>query len=86
MAAPRGLAGSAFCLLKAAGVRNYSIYMWEGGHEFGFLECDDWTAVQSYLGKSEMMQKWETFMADYLATPVEPGKGLRLLEEVFRLE
>ena len=72
--------------LKAAGIRNYSLYLWEAGHEFGVLECDDWLEVQRILGESPVMGKWEAFMTDYLATPVEPGRGLRVLEEVFRLE
>lgn len=72
--------------LKSAGIRDYSIYMWEGGHEFGVLECDDWAETQRRLGASEVMQRWEMFMADYLATPVEPGHGPALLEEIFRLD
>lgn len=71
--------------LKAAGIRNYSIYYWRAGHEFGFLECDDWAAVQARLAASAVVQRWETFMADFLATPVQPGRGPELLEEVFRL-
>lgn len=72
--------------LKAAGIRDYSLYLWEHGHEFGVLECDDWDAVQRRLGGSEVMARWETFMAGFLATPVVPGKGPELLEEVFRLD
>ena len=72
--------------LKSAGIRNYSLYQWQEGHEFGVLECDDWAETQRLLGESATMQRWEVFMADYLATPVEQGKGPRLLEEVFRLE
>ncbi|MHB8637172.1 MAG: L-rhamnose mutarotase [Fimbriimonadaceae bacterium] len=72
--------------LKSAGIRNYSLYLWEAGHEFGVLECDDWIAVQAVLGGSPVMARWEAFMADFLATPVTPGAGPRLLEEVFRLE
>lgn len=71
--------------LKAAGVRNYSIFMWEDGHEFGVLECDDWAATCRRLGASTVMRRWEDFMAGFLATPVGPG-GPRLLEEVFRLD
>lgn len=70
--------------LKAAGVRNYSIYYWQDGHEFGVLECDDWSAVQEYLGASPVMRRWEEFMAGYLETPVGEG-GPEVLEEVFRL-
>jgi L-rhamnose mutarotase len=72
--------------LKAAGIHNYSIYMWREGHEFGVLECDNWEDVQAKLGASAVMKRWESFMADYLATPVKPGVGPELLTEVFRLE
>ena len=71
--------------LKRAGVRNYSIFMWEEGHEFGFLECDDWAETSRRLGESAVMRRWEEFMAGFLETPVGPG-GPRLLEEVFRLD
>jgi hypothetical protein len=33
-----------------------------------------------------VMAKWEDFMTGYLATPVEAGRGPRILEELFRLE
>jgi L-rhamnose mutarotase len=79
--------------LRDAGIRNYSIYLWtdsarwgvEQGHEFGFLECDDWGAVQRRLAGNPVVAKWERFMAEYLETPVGEG-GPRLLEEVFRME
>jgi L-rhamnose mutarotase len=72
--------------LKAAGIRNYSIFAWKDGHEFGFLECDDWSETQKLLASSEVVHRWEAFMADYLATPVEPGVGPELLNEIFRLD
>lgn len=71
--------------LKRVGIRNYSIFMWRDGHEFGFLECADWSVVQTQLAASPIVRKWEAFMADYLETPVESG-GPALLEEVFRLD
>ena len=70
--------------LKAAGVRDYSIYYWQDGHEFGVLECDDWPSVQRHLGSSETMRRWEEFMADYLDTPMGQ-EGPAVLEEIFRL-
>jgi L-rhamnose mutarotase len=79
--------------IKAAGVSNYSIFLWNdatrwglsAGHEFGFLECDDWGAVQQRLAGNPVVARWEAFMAEYLETPVGAG-GPSLLEEVFRLE
>lgn len=74
--------------LKAAGVRNYSIFLWndapEQGHEFGILECDDWDAVRRHLASNPVVARWEAFMADYLLTPVG-STGPTLLEEVFHL-
>ncbi|HRF58575.1 MAG TPA: L-rhamnose mutarotase [Fimbriimonadaceae bacterium] len=72
--------------LKAAGIRNYSIFAWRDGHEFGFLECDDWEAVQRDLAASKAVAQWEAFMADYLETPVEPGRSPERLIEIFRLD
>lgn len=71
--------------LRSAGVRNYSIYMWRDGHEFGVLECDDWAAVRRALGASDAVRRWEEFMKAYLETPVS-AEGPELLSEVFRLD
>lgn len=71
--------------LKKAGIRDYSIWMWHDGHEFGVLECDDWAAAQAYLARSEASKRWQEFMRGYLETPVGDGE-LELLEEVFRME
>ena len=35
--------------LKAAGMRNYSLWLRPDGLEFGYLECDDWQATCDYL-------------------------------------
>jgi L-rhamnose mutarotase len=71
--------------LKRAGIQNYSLYLWKDGHEFGVLECPDWATTLAILDASPVMARWEAFMAEYLATPVTPGIGPTLLEEVFRL-
>jgi L-rhamnose mutarotase len=73
--------------LRAAGVRNYSIFA-DGSELFGYLECDDWTAVNAALADSAANRRWQEFMRGYLATPVDPdaAEPLRLLEEVFRME
>lgn len=72
--------------LKAAGIRNYSIFMWKDGHEFGIFECDDWNAAKGVLGASEAVARWESHMATYLDRPVQPGADLEWLDEVFRLD
>ena len=73
--------------MRAAGIRNYSIFA-DGPELFGFLECDNWDAVNAALAKSDANRRWQEFMRGYLATPVDPDapEPLRLLEEVFRLD
>lgn len=72
--------------LKEAGVRNYSIFA-DGPELFGYLECDDWNAVNAALARSEANRRWQEFMKSYLATPIDPDSPspMRLMEEVFRL-
>lgn len=61
--------------LKAAGIRNYSLWLHPDGTEFGYLECDDWQAVCDYLAKSEVHDRWQALMQNYLETPVDAGQG-----------
>ncbi len=72
--------------LRAAGIRNYSIFLWESGNEFGVLECEDWDAVWSYLSSSPIIHHWELQMANFLETPVTAGTSPVLLDEIFRMD
>lgn len=71
----------------SAGIRNYSIFA-DGPELFGYLECDNWAAVNAALAKSDANRRWQEFMRGYLATPLDPDapEPLRLLEEVFRMD
>lgn len=73
--------------MHEAGIRNYSIYA-DGTELFGYYECDDPAAVNAALAKSDANRRWQVFMSDYLATPIDPDAGtfLRPMEEVFRME
>lgn len=73
--------------LRAASIRNYTIFA-DGPELFGYLECDDWTAVSEALSRSEANRRWQEFMGGYLASPVDPNatEPLGLLEEVFRMD
>ncbi len=73
--------------MRSAGIRNYSIFA-DGPELFGYLECDDWSAVNAALAKSDANRRWQEFMADYLATPIDPAAGTfaRPMEEVFRMD
>ncbi len=75
--------------LKAAGMRNYSLWLHPSGLEFGYLECDDWEAVCAYLDKSEVHTRWQEFMQNYLDSSGDSGQGgqpVQMLEHVFQLE
>ena len=73
--------------MRAAGIRNYPIFA-DGPELFGYLECDDWTAANAALAKSDANRRWQEFMRGYLATPVDPdaAEPVRLMEEIFRME
>jgi L-rhamnose mutarotase len=73
--------------LKNAGARNYSIFS-DNLELFGYLECDDPDAFNAAMAKSDANRRWQLFMSDYLATPIDPDAAspLRVMEEVFRLD
>lgn len=72
--------------IEAAGRRNYSLFLAEGGRLIGYYETDDDEAAQAYLAASPVAARWEAEMsrffvgldgrADQAATP---------LKEVFNL-
>lgn len=75
--------------LGAAGIRNYSLWMLPDGTEFGYLECDNWDAACAYLAKSEVHDRWQEMMQNYLVTPVDASQGgqpVEMMEQVFFLE
>ena len=75
--------------LKAAGIRNYSLWLKPDGTEFGYLECDDWDEACAYLDKSQVHDKWQELMQKYLMTPVDAAQGgqpIEMLEQVFVLD
>ena len=75
--------------LKAAGIRNYSLWLRPDGLEFGYLECDDWKATCAYLDGSTVHTRWQEFMQNYLDSPTDSGQGgqpVEMLEMSFLLE
>jgi L-rhamnose mutarotase len=70
--------------LRAAGIRNYTIFR-EGSQMFGYFEADDLQAAGTYLAQQAVSTRWQDAMADLLEQRV-PDQGPPALEEVFRLE
>jgi L-rhamnose mutarotase len=70
--------------LRAAGIRNYTIFR-DGNQMFGYFEADDLEAAAQYLARQNVSTRWQDAMADLLEQRV-PDQGPPALEEVFRLE
>jgi L-rhamnose mutarotase len=70
--------------LRAAGIRNYTIFR-HGTRMFGYFEADDLEAAGRYMTEQEVSTRWQDAMAELLVERV-PEAGPPPLEEVFRLD
>jgi L-rhamnose mutarotase len=70
--------------LRAAGVRNYTIFR-HGNEMFGYFEADDLEAAGRHMEQQEVSARWQDAMAELLEDRV-PDAGPPPLEEVFRLD
>jgi L-rhamnose mutarotase len=70
--------------LKAAGIRNYTIFR-DGNRMFGYFEADDLDAAGRHLAGQEVVAHWQDAMAELLEERV-PDEGPPPLEEIFRLD
>jgi L-rhamnose mutarotase len=70
--------------LRAAGIRNYSIFR-HGNEVFGYFESDDLAAAGAYMSRQEVNDRWQDAMAELLEERV-PDEGPPALEEIFRLD
>ena len=72
--------------LKAAGARNYSIFL-RGEDLFAYLEVDDFERFTTMMSASEANARWQPEMADLIDPLTDPATGFhRRLDEVFHLE
>jgi L-rhamnose mutarotase len=70
--------------LRAAGIRNYTIFR-NGNEMFGYFEADDLEAAGAYMAEQDVNSRWQDAMAELLDERV-PDAGPPPLEEVFRLD
>ena len=70
--------------LRAAGIRNYTIFR-DGTRVFGYFEADDLDAAARALAAQEVNRRWQDAMAALLDERVPDG-GPAPLEEIFRLD
>ena len=70
--------------LRAAGIRNYSIFR-DGSRVFGYFETDDLEAAGRFLAEQPACTRWQDAMAELLQERV-PDAGPPPLEEIFRMD
>jgi L-rhamnose mutarotase len=70
--------------LRAAGIRNYSIFR-HGNEVFGYFESDDLEAAGRFVAEQEVNRRWQDRMSELLEERV-PDDGPQPLQEIFRLE
>jgi L-rhamnose mutarotase len=67
--------------LRAAGWRNYSLFLREDGLLIGYVETDDFAAAQAAMDATDVNARWQADMAAYFV----PGAELERVQEVFHL-
>jgi L-rhamnose mutarotase len=73
-------------LLRAAGCRNYSIFI-RGSDLFAYLEVDDFEAFRFTTAASPVNARWQAEMAELIDPLTDPATGFHeRLEEIFHLE
>jgi L-rhamnose mutarotase len=72
--------------LKAAGARNYSIFL-RDRDLFAYLEVDDFERFTRHMAGSSANARWQVEMADLIDPLTDPATGFHTrLAEVFHLE
>jgi len=72
--------------LKAAGARNYSIYL-HGEDLFGYLEVEDLRRFQEAMAASPVNDRWQADMTRLIDPLTDPATGFhQQLDEVFHLD
>jgi L-rhamnose mutarotase len=72
--------------LRAAGTRNYSIFLGDG-QLFGYLELDDFSRFRRHMAASKVNERWQAEMSRLIDPLTDPDTGFhRRLDEVFHLD
>ncbi|MFB9840589.1 L-rhamnose mutarotase [Actinoallomurus acaciae] len=73
--------------LRAAGWRNYSLFVRDDGLLVGYLETDDFEAARAAMEGTEVNARWQADMAPFFEElEGRPDEGLLRLGEVFHLD
>ncbi len=74
--------------LRAAGWRNYSLFLSESGVVIGYLECDDFDSALRAMEQMDVNARWQAEMAEFFLglEGRRPDEGLLRLDEIFHLD
>lgn len=72
--------------LRAAGARNYSIFL-RGDDLFAYLEVEDFERFTQHMAVSQSNARWQEEMAELIDPLTDPATGFHTrIPEVFHLE
>ena len=73
--------------IAAAGRRNYSLFLGDGGRLVGYYETDDDAAARAYLASSAVAARWEAEMGRFfVGLEGRPDQAATPLTEIFHLD
>lgn len=74
--------------LTETGWRNYSLFLADDGTLIGYLECEDFAAVQAAMAATDVNARWQQEMAGFFLDLGQdrPDEGIKALTEVFHLD
>lgn len=73
--------------LRAAGWRNYSLFLAGDGTVVGYLECEDFEAARAAMDAAGVNARWQAEMAPMFALDGHrPDEAMASLPEIFHLE
>jgi L-rhamnose mutarotase len=74
--------------LRAAGWRNYSLFLRDDGLLVGYLESADFAAALAAMDATDVNARWQAEMAPFfeLSGEQRPDTGLERLREVFHVD
>ncbi|HEY3501610.1 MAG TPA: L-rhamnose mutarotase [Actinocatenispora sp.] len=72
--------------LRAAGWRNYSIFLRPDGLLVGYLETEDFAAAQAAMERTGVNARWQREMAGFFTTGDRPDEQMAPLGEIFHLD
>jgi L-rhamnose mutarotase len=74
--------------LRAAGWRNYSLFLSPDGLLVGYVEADDFDAARRAMEATGVNARWQAEMAPFFALGAgeRPDTGLERIAEIFHLD